>query len=187
IANYDEVTVRHILFLYEGKEDTAAEDAATEEAEAAEAGTDGEDGAESEVEAPPARTREESKALAEDTVARINAGEDMAALVQELSEDTDLTNEGIYTFKKTDPYEQGFIDWAYDPERKVGDVGIAETSYGYHVMRLEDHTVQTFEEVKESIVDEIKTEQVDAIVEGWKTEPRFQVQVNQGVYDSMTL
>ena len=156
IADYEQVTVRHILFLFEGKED---------------------------AETP--RTSEESLQLALDTVDRINAGEDMAELVQELSEDTSLTNEGIYTFSRSDSYEQGFKDWAFDPERKTGDTGYCETSYGYHVMRLEGSQTIPFEDVKDQIIDDIKYERYDAMVESWKGESRFQVQTNQRVYDSM--
>ena len=31
-------------------------------------------------------------------------------------------------------YVQAFTDWSVDPARKVGDTGIIETEYGYHVM-----------------------------------------------------
>jgi hypothetical protein len=27
-----------------------------------------------------------------------------------------------------------FNDWCFDPDRQVGDTGIVETSYGYHIM-----------------------------------------------------
>ena len=156
IASYDEATVRHILFLYEGQLDDGT-----------------------------TREQEESEQLAIDTVERINAGEDMAELVQELSEDTDLSNEGIYVFKRTDGFEQGFLDWTFDPERQIGDVGICETSYGYHVMRLEDFRRIPFEEAKDEIVDGIKTDEIEAITASWKEDSRFQLQINQRVYDSV--
>ena len=30
--------------------------------------------------------------------------------------------------------EEAFEDWSFDASRQVGDTGIVETSYGYHVM-----------------------------------------------------
>jgi len=153
-GTYEEVTVRHILFFYEGEH---------------------EDGT--------PREQEESQQLALMTVARIEAGEDMAELVQELSEDGDLSNEGIYKFNRNENFEQGFKDWSFDPDRVIGEVGICETAYGYHVMRLEDYHFITFEEAVDEIIYDIKSEQVEAIVANWKTEPRFQIQINQSVYD----
>ena len=155
-ADYKKATVRHILFLYEGKQD---------------------------AETP--RTHEESEQLANDTVKRIEEGEDMAGLVQELSEDNDLSNEGIYTFKRTDSYEQGFLDWTFAAGREIGEVGVCETSYGYHVMRLEGMDMIPFDEVKEDVVGKIKTEQLNKIKEEWVNESRFKLQINQRVFDSV--
>ena len=155
IAAYSEVTVRHILFLYEGKE------------------------------GGPGRTPEESEELAYETAARIKAGADMADLVQELSEDGNLSNEGIYTFTADEGYEQAFKDWAFDPDREINETGVCETSYGYHVMRLEDRRLQTFEEVREEIIYEIKQAQVESIFKSWVEDPKYTVQINQRVFDSV--
>jgi len=155
-GSYEEATVRHILFFYEGEH---------------------EDGT--------PREPEESELLALNTVARIEAGEDMAELVQELSEDGDLSNEGIYTFNRNEGFEQGFKDWTFDPDRYIGEVGICETAYGFHVMRLEDRHFITFEEAVDEITYNLKSDQVESIVNGWKNEPRFQLQINQSVYDTV--
>ncbi|MCL2059314.1 MAG: peptidylprolyl isomerase [Oscillospiraceae bacterium] len=155
IGSYEEATVRHILFFYEGPD----------------------------IEAP--REQEESERLALEMVERIAAGEDMAELVHEYSEDGDLSNDGIYIITRATGFEQGFLDWTFDGARNVGDVGICETSYGYHVMRLEDMQVMPFEEVMEDIIGDIKAEQVEYQTETWKNDPRFQVQINQRVFDSV--
>jgi len=154
---YREATVRHILFM----------------------------SANGDEENP--RTDEDAKKLAEDTLARINAGEDMAELVQELSEDNDLTNEGIYTIKPTDGYEPGFLDWTFDSERTIGETGICETSYGYHVMRLEDMVAIPFEDVKDTIIDAIKKDSLNNMINEWKKEPRFDPKINQNVYDAVVM
>ena len=130
------------------------------------------------------RTQEESLALAEDTLARINAGEDMTTLALELSEDSGLeSNQGQYTFTANDPYEPGFIDWTF--AATTGDTGIAETSYGYHVMMLENRTTQTFDDAKTSLVDAIKSERFQSLVEEWSKDSRYDLQLNEKVYSQM--
>ena len=153
---YGEATVRHILFLYEGPFDLS-----------------------------DVRTREESEQLAQETLDRINAGEDMAELVQELSEDGDLTNEGVYIFRRTENFVQSFLDWSFDPDRQIDDVGICETEYGYHIMRLEDLRILPFEEVYEEILEQLKIEGLDEFVLTWQNDPRFQAQVEQAAFDAV--
>jgi hypothetical protein len=155
--SFEEATVRHILFFYEG--------------------IPGGDNP---------RTREEAEQLARDTVERIKAGEEMSGLVMELSEDNYLENEGVYVFSRNENYDTGFLQWTFfEPDRQVGDVGICETTYGYHVMRLEDMQIIPLEDVKDYIADAVKKEELDRIVEEWQNEPRFQIRINQGVLDSL--
>ena len=153
IESYLAASVRHILFLYETSD------------------ADGN-----------WRAQEDSERLANETVERINSGEDMIELVMELSEDTYLDNGGLYTFTKTDNFEQGFIDWAFAQDRKIGDVGICETAYGYHVMRLEDMAAAPFEDIKENIIGQMKSDDIDALILELESDPRFEIQIVQDVY-----
>ena len=155
VDSYERAAVRHILFFYEGNDE----------------------------EFP--RSVEESEALALQTIARINAGEDMIDLVMELSEDGDLSNEGLYEFSKGDSYEPGFVEWTFDHVNQIGDVGLCETSYGFHVMRLEDRYVTSFDEAKDEIIYDIKSAQLEQIMEAWKGEARFQIQTNERVFDTV--
>ena len=42
---------------------------------------------------------------------------------------------GLYSgVRITDSYVDEFLDWCFDSSRKAGDVGIIETTYGYHIM-----------------------------------------------------
>ena len=170
-TDYKEATVRHILFMYEGKAAPHAHE-------------EGEEHSEDEVIAP-ARTNEESRLLAEQILERVKNGEDMAALVQEFSEDNDLTNEGIYVIKPNESYEPGFLEWTFDKDRQVGDAGICETSYGYHVMKLEGFRIIPFEEVSEDIINTIKTDELKKITDGWKNDPKYQIQKNDRIYESV--
>lgn len=87
---------------------------------------------------------EEEKAAAlkeaEELLAQWEAGEktedSFAALVKEKTDDTaSAESGGLYTgVHAGSNYMEGFLNWAIDPERAVGDTGIVETPYGYHIM-----------------------------------------------------
>ena len=74
----------------------------------------------------------EARELAEDLMARIEAGEDIVPLVVEYSQDfASIPNAGEYTFGHGVMVE-AFEDWSFNAE--VGDVGIVRTMFGYHVI-----------------------------------------------------
>jgi len=176
--DYVESDVRHILLMYEGKPDAAG---VGEDAEG-----EGGDSEVSESEPAPARTTEESERLANEIADRIKAGEDMIALVHEYSEDNDLSNDGLYTqITPKTGFEQGFLDWTFAEGRQVGDVGVCETTYGYHVMKLENSRVIPLEEVKQDLIDEIKNAELEKITNDRLNDPKYQVQKNEKVYNSL--
>ena len=151
---YTSVTVRHILYLFEGDDPDTI------------------------------RTEEESKALAEEMLKRVENGEDMKALAEEFSEDTGVTvNSGEYTFKRTDSFVPEFLDWGFASE--IGESGIIETSYGYHVMKKEGIVVEALEDVTETINTTIKNGKMDIIFDGWKADPKNVLVLNQEVFDSI--
>ncbi len=133
------VGVRHILF-------------ATEKT------TTGEDG---QQKTEKLRTLEEAKKLAEDTMAAwVKNGakeEEFIKLANEKSDDTGSSdNGGLYEdVTKTSSYVEPFLNWCFADGRKVGDYGIIETTYGYHIMYMssisELASWQT--EIKESLAD----------------------------------
>jgi len=157
IEMFNVASVRHILFTYEGA-------------------PGGEESG---------RAKEESEKLAHETVSRVKAGEDMARLVHELSDDPYLEEDGVYTFGPTDGYDPGFLGWTFAEGRKAGDVGVCESVYGYHVMRLEEFGALPFEEVKPYIVDTMKYDIVNNIIAEWKNEPRFALQIDEDAVASM--
>ena len=60
-----------------------------------------------------------------------------AKLVEEHTDDTaSAATGGLYEdiTPQKNVYEEGFFNWSIDDSRKKGDVGIVETSYGYHIM-----------------------------------------------------
>lgn len=157
--SYDKVTVRHILFLF--------------------AGSDGK------------RSKEDSKKLADDALAKIKAGEDMTALAEKLSEDPGVKdNKGEYAVTKFDSYVPAFKDWAL--KSNVGDMAVVESadSQGYHVMKTEKREPQAFDTVKANIKsllvqDKFRT-QYQSQLDSWKKDPKFNVKLNNSVYNSIT-
>ena len=78
-----------------------------------------------------------AKAAAEEIYAEWKNGaateESFAALANEKSDDGDGTTGGLYEDVFPGQMVAAFEDWCFD-DRKVGDTGIVETEYGYHIM-----------------------------------------------------
>ncbi|NLY43934.1 MAG: hypothetical protein GX066_08205 [Clostridiaceae bacterium] len=154
IEYYELVTVRHILFLT----------------------TDAETG-----EPLPQDKQDEAKKKAEDILARINAGEDMAELAKEYSEDPgSKDNGGEYTFGKGEMVEE-FENWAFNA--KVGDTGIVKTEYGYHVMKLEK--ILGYDDVKDLVREELRAKKFTELVEEWKSDPKYRLIENWDLIDKI--
>ncbi|NJD02637.1 MAG: hypothetical protein FIA99_08595 [Ruminiclostridium sp.] len=130
------------------------------------------------------RSREESKKLADDTLSKVKAGNDTKELAKKLSEDPGVTeNSGVYTFTKYDNLVPEFIDWAL--KANVGDSGIVETSYGYHVMKLDKREVIQFNDVKGKIKSDLSTGKYDAKFSEWKKDAKYLIKTNDSVYGSI--
>lgn len=75
------------------------------------------------------------KAKAEETLNRVKAGEDFAALAKELSEDTGTKDDGgNYTVYMDNQTEENYANAVKG--MKAGDVVLVESAYGYHVIKL---------------------------------------------------
>ncbi|HHW00334.1 MAG TPA: hypothetical protein GXX36_12350 [Clostridiaceae bacterium] len=128
--------------------------------------------------------QQEAENMAKDLLERVNAGEDMEKLAQEYSEDTGVTeNGGLYTFTKFDSYVQEFKDWAINAN--VGDTGIVESTYGYHVMRLENRETIPYEDVEAGIKNSMLQEKFKELLEEWKKDPAYAVKINDKVYNTL--
>jgi parvulin-like peptidyl-prolyl isomerase len=58
-----------------------------------------------------------------------------ASMAEELSEDTGSnTNGGLYEDVYKGQMKTEFNDWCFDDSRQVGDWGVVQTDYGYHLM-----------------------------------------------------
>ena len=71
--------------------------------------------------------------------------ESFAELANANSTDTGSnTNGGLYENVYPGQMVDTFNDWCFDTDRKAGDTGIVETTYGYHVMYFVGTSGQTY-------------------------------------------
>lgn len=94
--------------------------------------------------------------------------ESFAALANENSTDTgSKTNGGLYENVYPGQMVSAFNNWCFDENRKTGDTGIVETSYGYHVMYFVGQSDETYREylVKNDLTSEDYTNWYNALVD----------------------
>ena len=87
------------------------------------------------------------------------------------SSSTSSSEGGLYTDINKGEMVEPFVNWVYDEARKPGDVGLIETSYGWHVMYyVSSHEeAQWIEEIRDSIVSDKLKEYEDGLSEEIKT------------------
>ena len=109
-------------------------------------------------------------AKAEDILKQWKSGEatedSFALLATEMSEDTGSASTGglIADINPGSSYVKPFLNWSVDSSRKVGDTGIVETDYGYHVMYFCSHSEQSYRDIL--ITNELRTADLDAWYNG---------------------
>jgi len=116
------------------------------------------------VEVPDEADDADAKARIEAAAKRINAGEDFAAVAADASDDSGSAREGGdlgYVIKGS--FDQSFDDALFALQQ--GEVSApVRTSYGYHLIKLTDlkaPEVPTLESMREQLVQELKSEQVE--------------------------
>jgi hypothetical protein len=103
------------------------------------------------------REEEEMTRLAEELLQRARDGEDFSKLVQDYSEDRSKhRNNGVIDVTEQGDLVESFklAAFALTPEAPLS--GLVETSYGLHILKLEERTEgqeRSFDEVKGSLMD----------------------------------
>lgn len=129
----------------------------------------------------PQDKQDDAKKKGEDILAKVKAGSDIAALAKQYSEDGgSKDNGGEYTFGKGEMVKE-FEDWSFNA--KVGDVGLVQTQYGYHVIRLEK--VSGFDDVKETLKTDYPGKKFTDQIEQWKKDSEYTLVKNESVLSNI--
>lgn len=89
--------------------------------------------------------------------------ESFATLAKKYSADGNASSGGIYNDVPEGQMVSAFENWALEEDRAKGDVGIVETTYGYHVMYFVDRKVVT--DWKDTVKSEMVLSGVDKFVD----------------------
>ncbi|WP_409968273.1 peptidylprolyl isomerase [Bengtsoniella intestinalis] len=95
----------------------------------------GDDGYEAEVAALDAAALANAQAIYDEFLAGDQSEDSFATLANTYSEDPGSnTTGGLYSMVAKGEMVEAFENWCFDETRQVGDSGIVETEYGYHIM-----------------------------------------------------
>lgn len=119
----------------------------------------------------------EVRERAEAALARVQAGEDFAALAEELSDDPSASAGGDLGWVSRGRQVEGFDEVAFALE--PGEIsGVVETTFGFHIIRVEDRRaeeVQEFEEVRGQLAQRLAWERAEERADEMAAEVRRDV------------
>ena len=149
--------VRHILVSYEG-------------------GTTDENGTTTYSEEEKNAAKEAAEKILKEWEEGEKTEDSFAALAKEKSTDTgSKENGGLYEAVYPDQMVDPFEDWCFDETRKVGDTGIVQTDYGYHVMYFTGDNEVNYRDylVKNDLLEETITNWQTALNDATSVEVKF--------------
>lgn len=116
---------------------------------------------------------EQAKSLLDQYKSGDQTEEAFAELANKNSADTSSTkddNGGLYEDIELGKMVAPFENWVYDETRKPGDVGLVETTYGWHIMYFVDKhdEAEWIETIRNSIVSEKMTAEAETVKEQTK-------------------
>lgn len=107
-----------------------------------------------------------AEAILNEWLAGEKTEESFAALAQERSGDPgSAANGGLYTGVTEGQMVQNFNDWCFDKERQIGDYGIVETEFGYHIMYFSGSSPLWRDHAEADYVNEMSNKAVNEICE----------------------
>ncbi len=140
-----------------------------------------------------AAAREEARAQAEAFLEEVQGGEDFDTAAQAAAEEDDSVGTSTFTFGEDDTYPDAAIIEATEGLEDGTLVDhVVQVNNGFYVLRVDDAFDEAAtENKKESIVEERKSEAINALYEEWMEEAEFTVDedvLDQMVFDmSLTL
>jgi len=122
--------------------------------------------------------------LANELLTQINDGSDIGVLAGIYSDDPgSADNNGEYEFGRGEMVEE-FEDWAFAAE--VGDTGIVETSFGYHVMQLMRGPTE-FEDVLDDVMETVRGNESSRYIEDSIAAANFDWKLNETAYNKIKI
>ena len=128
------------------------------------------------------RTQEEALKLAKEAKAKLDGGADFAEVAKEYSEDTETKDTGgLFKDKAIGSFQVDEFEKAAQtvPLNTVSDP--VETTYGYHVLKVESRTEKTFDELTDEQKEAIKSSLVSKSLE------EFMEKELEGIIESVNL
>ncbi|MDI9468820.1 MAG: peptidylprolyl isomerase [Bacillota bacterium] len=115
---------------------------------------------------------EAAKALADAALAQITDEASMEQVSEEALADHSATEATLYEDVVRGQMVEPFENWLFAPERKVGDTGIVQTVYGYHVMYYvgQSETPTWAKKIDEILRQERFSEESDALLASYTAE-----------------
>ena len=99
--------------------------------------------------------------------------ESFAALAAEYSHDGSASTGGLYTDVTKGQMVANFENWCFDEARQVGDYGIVQTEYGYHVMYFVGSRPVWKDAVQSEMMTARSNELLNAILDKYTMEAEF--------------
>ena len=126
--------------------------------------------------------REQAEAILEQWLSGDRTEASFAALATEKTMDSDSREngglyEGVYPGQMVQPLE----DWCYEASRMVGDTGMIQTDYGYHVMYFSGNNEMTYRDFM------VKNDLVEETITNWQTALYEATTIELGNTDSLEL
>ena len=177
--------VRHILIATSHKDDPATEDVNESLMEF--------------TEEDRIAAKAEAERIMNEFLSGEQTGERFGELAEQYSDDTRNDDGTLYTpgglYEDVTPstnFVQEFLDWIFTDGRKAGDVGIVQTTYGYHIMYLDTaDEAQWIADSKDALVAEDQealleniTANYEVSVNKWYQEPAAPVEESQEPQES---
>ncbi|HHX63054.1 MAG TPA: hypothetical protein GX707_20430 [Epulopiscium sp.] len=132
----------------------------------------------------PADKGKEAEEKAKMVLGKALAGEDMAALAKEYSEDPGSKDTGgEYTFKRGEMVPE-FEEAAFNGEEGKVYPEVVQTDHGYHIIKTIKMGAATEEEMKMSFEENQKAEYINGEIEEWITGAKVE---KTDIYDTITI
>lgn len=124
---------------------------------------------------------QEKNKAAEDILARVNNGEDFAALAKEFSEDDGSKDTGgVYNVYKDGSFVPSFEEWAFT--HKPGETGIVRSEFGFHIMK-HDAAYDTLDANRETVTKTYQSNEYQKKMDDTLNNGSIKIEILEGYSD----